>query len=69
MAGISVGLLLGVTAAVFALWLTVNLFFVAVEGASDVVCLSSRRNWRARIDAVMLALPVLVGLGAAFLSH
>jgi hypothetical protein len=51
----------------FALWLAANIFVVAREGAQEIVPLSSRPNWRARHDAVMLMLPVLAGVGAALL--
>jgi hypothetical protein len=60
-------LVIGATAVMFALWLAANIFVVAREGAQEIVPLSSRPNWRARLDAVMLMLPVLAGVGAALL--
>jgi hypothetical protein len=60
-------LVIGATVFLFAVWLTANLFLVAVEGIGDVVPLSSRPNWRARVNAAMLMLPVLAGVGAALL--
>ena len=44
-----------------------NLFFVAVQDAGAIVPLSSRPNWRGRVDAAMLILPALAGVGAALL--
>jgi hypothetical protein len=41
-------------------------FFVAFQDAGAIVPLSSRPNWRARVDAAMLMLP-LAGVGAALL--
>jgi hypothetical protein len=61
-------LVIGATVAMFILWLAANIFLVAVEGMGNVIPLSSRRNWRARINAAMLLLPVLAGLGAALLK-
>jgi hypothetical protein len=61
--------LIAATITVFVLWLAANLFFVAVEGAGKIVPLSSRPNWRARIDAAMLILPAVAGVGAALLIH
>jgi hypothetical protein len=61
--------LIAATVAVFVLWLAANLFFVAVEGAGAIVPLSSRPNWRARVDTAMLFLPALAGFGAALLIH
>jgi heme/copper-type cytochrome/quinol oxidase subunit 3 len=60
-------LVIGATVVMFALWLAANIFVVAREGAQEIVPLSSRPNWRARLDAVMLMLPVLAGVGAALL--
>ena len=60
-------LVIGATVVMFALWLAANIFVVAREGAREIVPLSSRPNWRARLDAVMLMLPVLAGVGAALL--
>jgi hypothetical protein len=59
-------LVIAATGAVFVLWLAANLFFVAVQDAGAIVPLSSRPNWRARVDAAMLMLP-LAGVGAALL--
>ncbi len=67
MGGTNFWLIIGVTVAAFALWLAVNIFLVAVEGAGEVVPLFSRRNWRARINMAMLVLPVIAGVGAALL--
>jgi heme/copper-type cytochrome/quinol oxidase subunit 3 len=58
---------IGATAAMFALWLAANIFLVAREGATEIVPLSTRPNWRARVNAAMLMLPVVAGLGAALL--
>jgi hypothetical protein len=60
---------IGATAAMFALWLAANIFLVAGEGATEIVPLSTRPNWRARVNAAMLMLPVVAGLGAALLLH
>jgi hypothetical protein len=60
-------LVIAATGTVFALWLAANLFFVAVQDAGAVVPLSSRPNWRGRVDAAMLILPALAGVGAALL--
>jgi hypothetical protein len=62
-------LVIAATVAVFAVWLAANLFFVAVGDAGAIVPLSSRPNWRARVDAAMLVLPALAGAGAAWLMH
>lgn len=67
MNGIGFWFVIGATAAMFALWLSANIFIVAGEGASEIVPLSTRPNWRARIDAAMLLLPIGAGLGAALL--
>ena len=66
--GVNFWLIIGATVAMFALWLTANVFLVAVEGINGVVPLSSRPNWRARINAAMLMLPALAGVGAALLK-
>jgi heme/copper-type cytochrome/quinol oxidase subunit 3 len=58
---------IGATAVMFALWLAANIFLVAGEGATEIVTLSTRPNWRARVNAAMLMLPVVAGLGAALL--
>ena len=57
------------TGALFVLWLAANLFFVAVESAGQMVPLTPRPDWRARIDAIMLLLPAVAGVGAALLIH
>ncbi|MHB8475876.1 MAG: hypothetical protein ACYDBZ_06275 [Steroidobacteraceae bacterium] len=62
-------LLIAATVAMFVVWLAANVFFVAVGDAGAIVPLSSRPNWRARVDAAMLLLPALTGLGAALLTH
>jgi len=69
MSGTGFWFVIGSTVAVFALWLAANLFVVARESAREIVPLSSRPNWRARVDAAMLMLPVLAGVGAALLRH
>jgi hypothetical protein len=61
--------LIGATVVLFTLWLAANVFVVAREGAQEIVSLSSRPNWRARVDAAMLMLPVLTGMGAALLRN
>jgi hypothetical protein len=60
-------LVIAATVAVFVVWLATNLFFVAVQDAGAIVPLSSRPNWRGRVDAAMLILPALAGVGAALL--
>jgi hypothetical protein len=60
-------LVIAATAAVFVLWLGANLFFVAIQDAGAIVPLSSRPNWRGRVDTAMLILPALAGAGAALL--
>jgi hypothetical protein len=60
-------LVIAATGAVFVLWLAANLFFVAVQDAGAIVPLSPRPNWRGRVDAAMLILPALAGVGAALL--
>ena len=68
MIGAGFWLIVGATGIVFVLWLAANIFLVA-EGASAVVPLTSRPNWHARLNAAMLILPVLGGVGAALLGH
>ena len=63
------GFVIGATVATFAVWLAANVFLLAIEGVGGAVPLSSRRNWRARINGAMLLLPVLAGFGAALLRH
>ena len=65
--GANFGLVVGATVGMFAVWLAANIFLVAVEGIDGVVPLSSRPNWRARVNTVMLLLPALAGVGAALL--
>jgi heme/copper-type cytochrome/quinol oxidase subunit 3 len=60
---------IGATVVMFALWLAANIFVVARESSHEIVPLSSRPNWRARLDAAMLMLPVLAGVGAALLRN
>jgi heme/copper-type cytochrome/quinol oxidase subunit 3 len=67
MNGTGFWLVIGATVAMFALWLAANIFVVARGSSQEIVPLSSRRNWRARVDAAMLMLPVLAGVGAALL--
>jgi hypothetical protein len=62
-------LVIAATGALFVLWLAANLFFVAVESAGQMVPLSRRPDWRARVDAIMLLLPAVAGVGAALLIH
>jgi hypothetical protein len=61
-------LIIGATVALFIVWLAANVLLVA-EGIGEVVPLSSRPDWRARVNAAMLLLPVLAGIGAALLRH
>lgn len=61
------GVLIGSTVAMFALWFTANIILVAAEGM-NVVPLSARRDWRARVNVAMLVLPVFAALAAAVLK-
>lgn len=69
MSGTGFWLVIGATVAMFVLWLAANIFLVAAEGANEIVPLSTRPNWRARVNAAMLMLPVVAGLGAALLLN
>ena len=62
-------LLIGATVVMFVLWLAANVFLVATKSAHEIVPLSSRPNWRARLDAAMLLLPAAAGVGAALLRN